>query len=102
MTKRKERTGTLPGIEIPGHDEELTTLALDVVSVKEDAARKKKEVDDALVALLEKMKEKKVSKYHDADAKVRVEVAKSRETVKVLKDKPRKASRGMVSRGGRL
>jgi hypothetical protein len=99
---KKERTGTLPGIEIPGHDEELTALALDVVSAKEDAAKKKREVDEALTALLEKMKERKVSKYHDPDAKVRVEVAKSKETVKVLKDKPRKASRGLVNRGGRV
>jgi len=104
MTKKKSTaTATLPGVEIPGYDKELTALALEVVSAKEDTKKAREAEDIALDELLQAMKERQLKKYHDADAKVRIELSRSKETVKVLKDKPPKpALKGAISRDGRL
>ncbi len=102
MTKKKSATDVLPGIDVPGYDKDLTAAAVEIVSAKEDVAAAKKKLATSTEECLSLMKEKKVSRYHDADAKVRVEVSRSKETVKVLKDKPRKVGRGLVNRGGRM
>ena len=103
MAKKKTSTDVLPGIDVPGYDKDVTAAGLEVVSAKEEVAKAKAEEKRATEELLETMREKKLSRYHDADAKIRVEVSRSKETVKVLKDKPpSKEKKGMVSRGGRL
>jgi hypothetical protein len=89
------RTGTLPGMKVPGHDEKVMAAAVQFVDAKEHTTASKKREKECAEELLEVMKTKKLTHYHDADAKIRVEVSKSRETVKVLKDKPAKP------RGGR-
>jgi hypothetical protein len=93
-TKKALRTAVLPGVELPGHDDEVTAAALEVQSVKEDVAEAKRRLGAKTEELLELMKTKKLSRYHDPDAKVRVEVSRSKETVKVLRDKPAKVFRG--------
>jgi hypothetical protein len=72
----------------------VTEAALLVFAEKEEVAIVKKRVEEANAALLDLMKKKKLDHYHDPDAKVRVEVARTKESVKVLKDKPARVKRG--------
>ena len=50
--KKALRTGTLPGVELPGHDEELTAAALIVHTNKEEVSRVKERLDRHLAELL--------------------------------------------------
>ncbi len=93
---KSKGTAVLPGIEVPGHDDELTAAALSVAGAKEDAANARKVLEKRGEELLGAMREKKRRVYIDTDANVRVEIVEAKAKVKVLR---KSEAKGKKARG---
>lgn len=82
-SKKRAVQGTLAGV-VDDKDEELTELALVYVDVRDRRMDLTKEERAAKEKLHEAMKSKRMKRYHDAEARILVEIVQVDETVKVV------------------